>query len=90
MKLKTMTQTSTKAQMLTFDMLKNQKLNMEYFEDNVEFQGYFWVQHFEPSKDPVKYMLKTERFNKWQYIVVNSESINFSESKVNSILSKND
>ena len=51
---------------------------------SVEFQGYFWVQIFDSTKDPVTYLEESERFNEYDYVVVNNEAIFLTPNAQNS------
>jgi len=66
-KTKTRTKTETKTSALLNLLLDSKQ--------NVEFQNYFWVQRYDATKDPVLYIRETDRFNTWEYVIVNNESI---------------
>lgn len=46
-------------------------------DGDINFEGFFWVQIFDATKDPEQYMLYTDRFSQWEYLRVDSESLQF-------------
>ena len=76
--------------------LKNTSLNVAKSEKSSdvimvqEYQEYFWTQKIDSSTDPIRFLLKTHRQFKRRFIIVNAETISFTESadKKNIIKSK--
>ncbi len=51
------------------------KQPVQKFKQSEKYHEYFWVQKLAPTKDAIKYLENTQRFNERKFIIVSDESV---------------